>query len=232
MEPIAALKNRHCGSSIAVLGSGPSLARYTGDCDAAIAVNGAAASDRDYQYFVCGDRRSPERAWFLSSQARGATRIVASFVAPYDPVLYPDADVRRRLQADLAVHRQRWSRFGKGFVFGYRPAEVPVGAHAWFRYGRSVSPRSVRRLGRVPPGDSPRFLRGASIAGIALQLAAYMGAGEVRLFGVDFDNFDGHTYLDPSLNTGVTKAHHPGNFALLVDQVERLGTPVRTGADP
>jgi hypothetical protein len=76
-------------------------------------------------------------------------------------------------------------------------------------------------------GDSPRFLAGATISGVALQLAVYMGVREVEMFGVDMSNIDGRTYYSANGNVGLTNAHHPVNFTRLKKYFQKQGIQVR-----
>ncbi len=97
---LATYRGTHASAAIAVLGSGPSLARFRGQQPIAIAVNGAATSDVPYQYFVCGDDASPWHEWFYASRRHGARRLIASFLTPYDTVLYPRRHARYRLRLE------------------------------------------------------------------------------------------------------------------------------------
>lgn len=223
---LASLKNRHQGQCIAILGSGPSLLDYGGDAEVSIAVNGAAAIDHSYDYFMCGDKRSPARPWFQLSRKCGATRIVSNVLAIQDPLLYPDEGVRKKLQQDFQDHKRRYSLLGEPAKFAYRPKVPPIHPHLYFKWGGSINRLSPLRLKWWLAGSSPRFLVGASIAGVALQMAAFMGARQVVLYGVELSNFDGQTYFDPAGNEGRTKAHHANNFAKLSEFMRKRGIEV------
>jgi hypothetical protein len=198
------MKNRHSGASITILGSGPSLQYYSGDAEVSIAVNGAAALNHPYTYFMCGDRRSPERPWFLLSQKHHATRIISSFVAPHDPLLYPEASIRASLQEDFRNHKRRYLLPWGRASYTYKPRKSPRPPHCYFNYGGSLNRRSFQMLKWILTRSAPRFRAGATISGVALQLAVFMGARQIRLYGVDQNNFDGRTYFDPSANVGLT----------------------------
>lgn len=228
---IASLKNKHQGECIAILGSGPSLLNYRGDAEVSIAVNGAAAIDHSYSYFVCGDKLSPARPWFQLSRKCGAIRIVSNVLAIHDPLLYPDEGIRKNLQQDFQDHKRRYSLFGKPAKYAFLPRIPPTFPHLYFKWGGSINRLSLLRLKWWLTGSSPRFLAGASISGVALQMAVYMGARQVDLYGVDLSNFDGQTYFNPVGNEGQTKAHHIDNFAKLSKFVQKQGVEVRHSGD-
>ena len=61
-------RERYKGSTIAILGSGPSISLFNEKEDLAIAVNGAALMEKKYQIFLAGDVHSPQRDWWLASE--------------------------------------------------------------------------------------------------------------------------------------------------------------------
>ena len=117
--------------------------------------------------------------------------------------------------------------FGKAFHYSYRPNIPPQDPHLYFRYRGYINSYSYWWLKRNLASNCPRFLHGATIAGVALQLAKYMGAREVNMYGVDMNNFDGHTYFDPKMNVGLTKLSHVRNFKVLLMQIRRLKVEVK-----
>ena len=72
----------------------------------------------------------------------------------------------------------------------------------------------------------PRFYRGATISGVAMQLAEYMGASEIHLFGVDMNNFDGKTYMNPANNIGETRDNQIENLRTLTNRLRTLGVSI------
>ncbi len=74
--------------------------------------------------------------------------------------------------------------------------------------------------------SEPRFYRGATISGVALQLADYMGAKEIQLFGVDMNNFDGSTYMNPANNIGKTRENQVENLRTLTTNIRSLGVSI------
>lgn len=183
-----------------MLGSGTSLALWRGKEDVAIAVNGAANVKLPYQYFMCGDGRSPQRDWFRASEGR-ATRLIAAFLTPYDPILYPSGTSRLILKACL--------KFSERYAF--TPPLRPRSQHAWFRY----EPRPIAAHDDLILTREPRpLLHGATISGVALQVALVMGAAEIALYGCD---------LDGPESTDLQRV----SLARLIAAAEALGVPTQ-----
>lgn len=211
------IRAKHRGDTIAILGSGPSLASFTGAQSIAIAVNGAAFSKIPYHYFVCGDALSPQRSWFLASTMYDATRIVSSFVAPHDPLLFPAVEVRRRLQRQTAFD-----------LYEYEPDAMPTPPHLWFQYESAP----ISRFDQLSfDASATRLFHGATITGVALQLAVIMGAKEIHLYGCDFSNRTGFDYLLPTTERGgVSTELQRRSFQKLVDAAQRRGVRVINAA--
>ncbi|MFO0679419.1 MAG: hypothetical protein U0169_23030 [Polyangiaceae bacterium] len=209
----------HANATVAILGSGPSLVDYRGSESVAIAVNGGAFTDRPYTYFVCGDRNAPGMPWFHESERRGIPRIVSSFVAVRDPVLYPRARTRLALRLELAVHSLR-----PGAYHSFEPSTRPVAPHAWFRYREAAFPESDDEIFRSV--EDGRFLHGATIAGVALQMAWLFGASRIRLYGVGLDNDTGDRYAHAGRSRGRSTPLQRTLLSRLASAVERRGVPV------
>lgn len=197
-QSIGELRGRHRGQSIAILGSGPSLSRFSGKQDIVIAVNGGAFSPFRYQYFVCGDQIAPKRSWFHQSKKFDATRIISSFLAPFDPFLYPQVNDRVALPSNSVFLKPVLAR-ALSTLYSYSPALPPEKPHLLFQYERL--PLVCYAEAPFNP-NSQRFFHGATISGVALQLAVLMGAAEVNLYGVDFDNVTGLDYHHPTSEQG------------------------------
>ena len=220
---IGTLRGKHQGQTLAILASGPSLLAYRGDADVALAVNGAAFVDEPYQYFLCGDIVSAQRSWFTESSKFNAARIVSSFVAPFDPLLYPDATQRQTMQASLPIAAAAKTR-RMSLLYKYEPSEKVSSPHLWFQYANPP----ISSFSEVPLGAAnSRFFHGATIAGVALQLAVVMGVAELRLYGCDFSNVSGRDYWRPTTEKGGESTPlQRANFAKLLAVVERLGIKV------
>jgi hypothetical protein len=232
---VTELKNRFARSKIVVLGSGPSLSLFQGGYDCTIAVNGASLVDHKYDYFICGDFKSPKREWFLSSQQVGSTRIIANFLAPFDPIVVPEIKYRKTMQklpifnkrlsfrSRFSSHRFQRYRFE---YYDFQPIIDPCPPHHYFYYNPLSEMAGVRPVTSEFEGEVPRFYFGATIAGVALQLASYMGAAEVHLFGVDMNNFDGKTYHEPHKNSGRIKEIQVQKMTWLTKEMQKTGTEV------
>ncbi len=220
---LGSIRAKHRGQTLTILASGPSLSVFKGRSDVVMALNGAAFVDERYDYFLCGDAASAQRPWFLESAKFQATRIVSSFVAPFDPILFPNGVQRQVMQAavpfDAAVARRRMSG-----LYNYEPSEKVAPPHLWFQYEHPP----LSRFGEVPfDAASPRFFHGATIAGVALQLAVVMGVAEVRLFGCDFSKVTGREYWRPTAEKGGESTPlQQANFTKLLTLVERAGIKV------
>jgi len=206
---------------MAVLGSGPTLGAFAGREPVAIAVNGAAACDVPYQYFICGDLASPQREWFYASRRHRARRFVASFLAPSDAVLFPSALLRWRLRCERLPRSVRArARRSPAPLYDYRPSAAPTPGHGWFQYCRDEFPTDEQELHRHLRAE--RLVHGASIAGVAVQLAYLMGAAEIHLYGCAMDNDQGDNYFRPG-SRGQTTPLQRANFSQLLAWIAAAG---------
>ena len=187
-------------------------------------MNGAAACAQPYQYFACGDLAAPQQAWFRASRRYGARRIVASYLAPYDDILFPWRRVRWRLRLERLPRglRARIRRAAEP-LYDYAPSAAPAPGHGWFRYAPGAFPASAEDLLRRLRGG--RVVHGATIAGVAVQLAHVMGAAEIHLYGCSMDNDTGDNYALPG-STGRTTALQRDNFASLLDWLRTDGAAI------
>jgi hypothetical protein len=221
---LATYRGTHAGVPIAVLGSGPSLRRFDGQQPIAIAVNGAASSDVPYQYFVCGDDASPWRDWFYASRRHRARRLIASFLTPYDTVLYPRIHTRYRLRLGRLPHSLAARRQGSMRpLYDYVPRIAPATGHGWFQYAHSAFPESESAFRRM--GRQDRLLHGASIGGVAVQIALAMGATAIHVYGCSMDNDAGNNYYRPG-SQGRTTPLQRRHFDNLLGWIERAGVEV------
>jgi hypothetical protein len=222
---VVALKNRFRQSRIAILGSGPSLSLFRGGYDCTIAVNGAALIDCNYDYFMCGDANSPNRAWFLASQKTRAARIIANFLAPFDPIVVPEKHDRDSMQS-MPLFKRRHSILNRFGYFRFQPIRAACPPHHYFYYHPLSDAFLASPVTSEFGGKSPRFYCGATIAGVALQLASYMGAVEIHMYGVDMNNFDGKTYHDPAKNRGRINRMQVRKLTWLTNKIRKAGAKV------
>ena len=220
------IRGIHAEKDIAVVGSSPTVSLFKGIEDVSIAVNGAAHLFPSTDYFMCMDGRSPRRDWFYAS---GGARIVVSFVAPFDKIIYPDEGVRQRLQKNLADHFGLSYQgedmlidgiekdFGKGYNF--LPNVAPTNPHVLFNVESDFN--LINR-------DQTKFVRGASVSGAALQAAFLMGARRIHLYGCSFDNNNGSNYCYTPRNgeDGTTQPYHADGMNTLISRVQRFGVDV------
>jgi hypothetical protein len=211
------------------------LSSFQGGYDCTIAVNGASFVDHKYHYFMCGDFQSPEREWFLGSERMDSTRIIANFLAPFDPIVVPEIKYRNTMQS-LPIFKKKLSlrshfsphRFkrNRSEYYKFQPTVAPCPPHQYFYYNPLSQTSEVQPVTSEFQGETPRFYFGATIAGVALQLASYMGAAEVHLYGVDMNNFDGKTYHDPGKSSGRIKESHVRRMTWLTNEIQKAGTRV------
>lgn len=172
-------RNIHRGASFAILGSSPTINLYRGDQDISIAVNGSikcgAVTHADY--FMCGDKQSPFRGWFKSSLDICDVRIMAPFVAIYDPVVIGDPAERERLQSELEGDEIHQREPGGNILFSpdFESLRDP---HGVFDYAETWQER-------ICP-EQKRLCRGGTISGVAAQMALVMGSDELHFYGCSF----------------------------------------------
>lgn len=158
-------------SEISIVGSGPSATQFNGQGDLSIAVNGAALLDRQFDFFLYGDRQAPHRIWSKVDCAR--TRIVARHVATTDELLYPH---------DVAAY-QDLERTTEPQSADQPNLPDPISPHIHFEYQEF----SANRI-----AETNEFLMyGGTISCCAAQLAMIMGAKKIRLFGCEFSHARG-----------------------------------------
>ncbi len=211
-------------TSFAILGSGPTLALYQGEEDVAIAVNGASLCSFPYHYFLCGDLESPKRSWFYASTKHAATRIIASFLAPFDIVLYSRAErdlLRRELRPDLCKAKEKLSFLP---LYEYNPSIEPLKPHQVFQYSSTGFPTTKKEFLHTLAGF--RFVPGATVASIAVQLAFQRGAKEIHIYGCSMDNESGTNYFLRSKSKGKTTPLQIRKFGKLIEWLRGAGSKV------
>lgn len=208
----------HNGAKIAVLGSSPTLGLYKGEEDISIAVNGAVLfldNSSKIDYFMCGDKESYKRRWFLSSKEFDATRIVSSFVLPYDKIIIPNPQERKTLQEKL----NKFYEDGGHHIDFTLDNYILNSRHGFFYYSRPWNQKISRRQNKLS--------KSSTIAGVASQMAFIMGASEIHLYGCSFSDVDGKHYCyDPKEDHGEIKWWQPTTMDFTLSQIVRLGTKV------
>ena len=153
-------------SEIAIIGSGPSAKQFSGQGDVSIAVNGAALLEHQFDFFLYGDRKAPEREWSKVDCAQ--TRVVAHHVAATDELLYPKGKY-----PDL-------ERVAKPQSVDQIQLPPPVAPHLHFQY-------EAFELGKVSRNNN-FLMYGGTISCCAVQLAFMLGAKRVLLFGCEYSH--------------------------------------------
>jgi hypothetical protein len=133
---------------------------------------------------------------------------------------------RRRILEKSKVHRFAYSGQMKFQYHSFRPAIKPKSPHLYYRYKGLGETNEPERLSSTFWMSEPRFYRGATISGVAMQLSEYMGASEIHLFGVDMNNFDGKTYMNPAHNIGITSDNQIENLRALTGKIRALGVSI------
>lgn len=218
----------HLGKDFAVLGSGPSLKKYTGNESVSIAVNGAALTSVSYDYFLCGDVGSPLRRWFRASEEFKAVRILSSFIAPLDPFLYPDKSERKQLQEGLRPFTTKArSESNYAPLYAYAPKIAPKEPHAWFQYVQEEFGDALEKVKFFQ--DESLMLHGATISGVAIQVAALMGAKTIHLYGCSpYDETTNETeYFDANAAGGTVTKLQRKNLCHLIEKVKLMGIEVK-----
>ena len=194
-------RNIHKKSKIAILGSSPTLELYENKEDISIAVNGAPlclSENYKINYFMCGDKDSHDRQWFLSSEKFNAIRIVSSFVLPYDPIIIPKKNERYELQKRLKEFYENEENYINFNLDDY----VLDSKHGFFHYSRPWNQIISKRQKKIS--------KSATISGVAAQMALIMGAKEIHLYGCSFgDVKNKHYYYDSKGEPGGIKLWQP-----------------------
>ena len=107
--------------------------------------------------------------------------------------------------------------------YDFRPRATPAPGHGWFRYAQSSFPCAEGDFARAL-GEG-RLLHGATISGVAMQVALLMGASEIHLYGCSMDNDAGDNYLHAG-SRGRTTPSQRASLANLLDVIRGSGTRV------
>lgn len=180
------LRNIYKDAEVAILGSGPSVKLYEEKEDIALAVNGAAFLDKKYDIFVAGDKKAPFRDWWLSSdhKSNSVIRIVSSYIAPFDPFLYPDENYRNFIQKDY----REFVKFNE--YVNFVPNFDPTPPHIFFKFGGF----GIGFVNKISPKQTFLYW-GGTISAIALQISLILGSKNVHLYGCDINNYSGSNYF-------------------------------------
>jgi len=210
----------HQGRSIAVLGSSPTIGLYRGREDVSIAVNGSILCDAvtKVDYYMCGDKNSPHRKLFNPSFDVADRRIVTTFIAPYDHLVIPDEAKRKNLQEILERDELHKKEAGGNIRFS-PPDMIAQNPHGIFDYADIWEEE-------ICPNQN-RLCRGATISGVAAQMAMVMGAKEIHLYGCSFGDIGGvHYGYDPLNDPGGITNSHPITMDYLLSRIRLSGVEI------
>lgn len=211
----------HPKSSIAILGSSPTIKLYKGEEDISIAVNGVVMCNlpNTPEYYMCGDKESFRRTWFEHSKTKARTRIVATFVAPYDSLVLPNENERSKLQKILDTDEFHMSDKGGNIKFSpdFEEIEEP---HGIFKYADIWEEK-------INP-DQKRLCRGGTISGVATQMAMIMGAKEIHLYGCSFGKppKEEHYAYDNKKEPGGINKNHPIVMDYILSMINLYGIKI------
>ncbi len=203
----------HKGKSFAVLGSSPTINLYRGEQDVSIAVNGSVMCDavERADYFMAGDKDSAKRGWFEKSMDFADSRIIATFIAPFDHLVLSDEEERSELQRlleDDKVHQREPGgniKFSPNFRNLVRPHGIFEYADIW---EEEICP------------DQQKLCRGGTISGVACQMALIMGASEVHLYGCSFGTPEqGHYGYNNKNEPGGIRFDHPPTMDYILSRL-------------
>ena len=218
---ISKLKDLYKGSKVAILGSGPSVDLYKEDEEIAVAINGASFLERRYNFFVSGDVRAPSREWWLASGKRSdsdlITRIVSSYITPFDPFLFPDNIQRDKLKKD-------YNKFVKSNDYVYFvPDSNPISPHLYFKFGGF----GINFIDNIS-NDQNVLYWGGTISAIALQLSLVMGGEDIHIYGCGFNNNSGidYHYICPSEERGWIEKEQLQIMQLTINKIRSFGVKI------
>lgn len=185
------------GASVAILGAGPTITQYKGKEDITIAANGACLIDKPIDYFIAGDKNAPRRPWWRHSLDQHSIRLISAYIAPYDPKLYPDKEIRweeqQRLEKNytknIILDEKSPNLLQENAYVYFEPNHPTAKPHQYFRFGGFADQESNLA---DPTRKAP--LWGGTITSIAIQIANTLGARTIHLYGCGFNNPDGKKY--------------------------------------
>lgn len=217
-------KDTFVGKSIAILGSGPSLKLHSNQEDISMIVNGAASCVKQGDVFIAGDVNSPKRDWWLnSSNIENSTRIVSSYIAPFDHIIYPDELTRDQLQNDLKNFLKYNNESPISYV-NFVPTIIPKSPHSFFKFG-GMGKEFVEKISP----DQELIYWGGTISAIALQLALIMGSKDIHLYGCGFNNSSGnnYAYTCPVGQEGKTNTKQAEIMQMTIDKIRKYGVKIQ-----
>lgn len=214
------LRGEFRDKSVAIIGGGPTADLYSGKEDHAIACNGGCMIDRDYDYFLAADIKAPQREWWNESHG-AVTRIIASYLAPFDQQLYPNPADRLRLLSELdKIVEMHWDTENPHLLF--QPRISPSCPHIIFANG------GFDDGSRTLPSSS-RLYTGGTVAAMALQAGVIGMAEQINIYGCGFNNDSGENYYYRAAKdeSGMTSLQQRLVMQNNIDKARRMNIDVR-----
>lgn len=200
---LESIRDIHAGKVFAVLGSAPSVRKFSRKEEIVIGVNGASQLLVRHDYFLSMYKGAHHRSWFQTIE-RGVSHILRPHSALYSRHLYEDDRFRESLISSNECFMDRYPLQTKREIISgrvvrfvskeYEPEPnrlcqfpAPKEPHIILR---EVDPkqRIHKRMTKVSPGGTS--------ACTAIQVAFVMGASEIHLYGVEFTNHTSDNHLN------------------------------------
>lgn len=202
---IKTLHNIHVGASIAVVGSGPTAINFVeSKTDISIGVNGAAKLGKHFNYFMCGDVKSPTYDWFNIDCSN--VRVIAKMIASSDKTLYPVDLFPNIARVAVVTAKQNTVKL-----------PCPVEPHRTFTY-------KWYKLDRLKK-DMNYLMFGGTISCCAVQLAYVMGASRIVLYGCGFTSVGNH-YFYHTRRPGSISESQRATMSTVINEVRKRGVKV------
>ncbi|MGE0793616.1 MAG: hypothetical protein AB7V77_05560 [Candidatus Woesearchaeota archaeon] len=217
-------KDIFINKSVAILGAGPSLKLHSNKEDITIVVNGASSCVERYDIFMAGDVNSPKRDWWIKSlKNENQTRIVSSYIAPFDTMMYPNEEIRNYFQREITKFMLQNNSNPIHYV-NFKPSIKPKKPHAFFTFG-GMGEDIVEKIS--PEQDVMYW--GGTISAIALQLALISGSKDIHVYGCGFNNGSGnnYSYSCPIGQEGKTTDKQAKIMQMTIDKIRKYGVKIK-----
>lgn len=216
--------------TVAIVGSGPTAELFDKEEDIAIAINGAIALDKTFDYFLSSHPTAYRKSWFLMQPC--VPRILNSVSAIYSKQMYPDEKIRKTLlnkyNSSIKETSQRDVLTGEVYNVLFNDLPIPAPPHLFF-YFDDIIDDPYDRINRL----QTKIFSGGTGACAALQVALIMGSPIINIYGCSFDNGtmhnnEGRNYACPpaSGEFGQTTLSQRYFMERSVEKVRELGTEV------
>lgn len=201
------VRSRHFGSTIGVLGSGPTLNQFRDKinslCDIVIACNGSVLalnpSSHTIDYYLYYDWRVTTKDWFGKHQSFYTSQNIPSLLRPL-------IGKRPKLLMPLQEICEN----------------VPISEDVYYYNHRVVDSNHFSL-------DNNHIIYNyCTVVGVGVQFAYKMGASKICLFGCSFDNDSGRNYAVASNtdNDGLTSLYQRKRMDAIIKKIKHEGIKV------